>query len=77
MKQGYLSMAVVALVALVISLMSANRIVKQHRVMIERELLSLKASQKKKQKSKEIKRLRSFSTSISKTAGQATDRTQK
>jgi hypothetical protein len=77
MKQGYLSMAVVALVALVISLMSANRIVKRHRMMIERETLSLKASERQEKNTKDQKRLLTISPSVLKKRDQATYRTQK
>jgi len=50
MKEGYLNMMIIGLLALVISLVSSQRIVDHHRKVAERKALSIKQKEIKSKK---------------------------
>ncbi|MBT3784742.1 hypothetical protein HOF92_07170 [bacterium] len=53
MKEGYLNMMIIGLLALVISLVSSQRIVDHHRKVAERKSLSIQQKETKNKNSKE------------------------
>ena len=55
MKEGYLNMMIIGLLALVISLVSSQRIVDHHRKVAERKALSIQQREVQKKNSQERK----------------------
>ena len=57
MKEGYLNMMIIGLLALVISLVSSQRIVDHHRKVAERKALSIQHREVQKKNSQERKQI--------------------